>query len=111
MLVADLSDRAQIGKVAQRLAEDARPVDLLVNNAGFGMKKGFLADEIEAEEALLDVLCTSVLVLTHAAARAMRTRGRGGIINVSSVASMRRWAPTRRPRPGSATSPRGSPAS
>ena len=47
VLVADLSDRAQIGKVAQRLAEDARPVDLLVNNAGYGMKKGFLANEIE----------------------------------------------------------------
>ena len=67
VLVADLSDRAQIGKVAQRLAEDARPVDLLVNNAGYGMKKGFLANEIEAEEAMLDVLCTSVLVLSHAA--------------------------------------------
>ena len=51
------------------------------------MKKGFLANEIEAEEAMLDVLCTSVLVLSHAAARAMRARGRGGIINVSSVAS------------------------
>ena len=84
VLVADLSDRAQIGKVAQRLAEDARPVDLLVNNAGYGMKKGFLANEVEAEEAMLDVLCTSVLVLSHAAARAMRTRGRGGIINVST---------------------------
>ena len=87
VLVADLSDRAQIEKVAQRLADDARPVDLLVNNAGYGMKKGFLANEIEAEEAMLDVLCTSVLVLSHAAARAMKTRGRGGIINVSSVAS------------------------
>jgi hypothetical protein len=87
VLVADLSDRAQIGKVAQRLADDARPVDLLVNNAGYGMKKGFLANEIEVEEAMLDVLCTTVLVLSHAAARAMKTRGRGGIINVSSVAS------------------------
>ena len=51
------------------------------------MKKGFLANEVQAEEAMLDVLCTATLVLSHAAARAMRTRGRGGIINVSSVAS------------------------
>src|SRR6478672_4785042 len=101
VLVADLSDRAQIGKVAQRLAEDARPVDLLVNNAGYGMKKGFLANEIEAEEAMLDVLCTSVLVLAAAAASSTCPRW----------PRTRRWAPTRRPRPGSATSPRGSPAS
>ncbi len=87
VLVADLSDRAQIEKVAQRLADEARPVDLLVNNAGYGMKKGFLANEIETEVAMLDVLCTAILVLSHAAARAMTTRGRGGIINVSSVAS------------------------
>jgi len=87
VLVADLSDRAQIEKVAQRLADDARPVDLLVNNAGFGQKHGFLTNEVEVEEAMLDVLCTAVLVLSHAAGRAMRDRGRGGIINVSSVAS------------------------
>ncbi|MEP6648450.1 MAG: SDR family oxidoreductase [Lapillicoccus sp.] len=87
VLTADLSDRAQIGKVAQRLVDEARPVDLLVNNAGYGMKKGFVANEVEAEEAMLDVLCTAVLVLSHAAARAMKARGRGGIINVSSVAS------------------------
>lgn len=87
VLVADLSDRAQIEKVAQRLADDVRPVDLLVNNAGYGQKKGFLANDVEVEEAMLDVLCTAVLVLSHAAGRAMRTRGRGGIINVSSVAS------------------------
>ena len=87
VLVADLSDRAQTGKVAQRLADQARPVDLLVNNAGFGQKRGFLANEIEDEEAMLDVLVTAVMMLSHSAARAMRVRGRGGIINVSSVAS------------------------
>ena len=87
VLVADLSDRAQIGKVAQRLADDARPVDLLVNSAGQAQKRGFLRNEVEVEEAALDLHCTSVLVLSHAAARAMKARGRGGIINVSSVAS------------------------
>lgn len=87
ILVADLSDRAQIEKVAQRLADEARPVDLLVNNAGYGMRKGFLANEVQEEEAMLDVLCTAILVLSHAAGRAMRVRGRGAIINVSSVAS------------------------
>jgi short-subunit dehydrogenase len=87
VLAADLSDRAQIGKVAQRLADEARPVDLLVNNAGQAQKRGFLRNEVEVEEAAFDLHCTAVLVLCHAAARAMKSRGRGGIINVSSVAS------------------------
>src|SRR4029450_5770895 len=65
VLVADLSDRAQIGKVAQRLADEARPVDLLVNNAGQAQRGGFLRSEVEVEEAAFDLHCTAVLVLSH----------------------------------------------
>jgi short-subunit dehydrogenase len=87
ILVADLSDRADTGKVAERLADRARPVDLLVNNAGYSLKKRFLDNEIGEEESVFDVLCRAVLILSHAAANAMRERGHGGIVNVSSVAS------------------------
>ncbi len=87
ILVADLGDRAQMGKVAERLADEARPVDLLVNNAGYGLRRSFLQNEVEVEEELFEVLCKAVLVLSHAAARSMRLRGHGAIINVSSVAS------------------------
>ena len=86
VLTADLSDREATARVAERLAEVDRPVDLLVNNAGFGMKKSFLAAELAEEEAMFDVLCRAVLVLSHAAGRAMKARGQGQIINVSSVA-------------------------
>ena len=85
ILVADLSDRAQVGKVAQRLTDEARPIDLLVNNAGYGLGHGFLENEVEVEEQLFDVLCRAVLVLSHAAATGMKERGHGAIINVSSV--------------------------
>ncbi len=87
VLVADLADRAAVQVVADRLADAARPVDLLVNNAGFGLKRGFLQNDVEVEENAFDVLCRAVLVLSHAAARAMKARGQGAIINVSSVAS------------------------
>lgn len=87
ILVADLSDRADTGKVSERLSDAARPVDLLVNNAGYSLKKRFLDNDITEEEALFDVLCRAVFVLSHAAARAMRERGHGAIVNVSSVAS------------------------
>ena len=86
ILVADLTDRAETGKVAERLADQARPVDLLVNNAGFSLKRRFLDNDMEAEEAVFDVLGRAVLVLSHAAANAMRQRGHGAIVNVSSVA-------------------------
>ena len=86
ILVADLSDRAETGKVAERLADQARPVDLLVNNAGYALKKRFLDNDISEEESVFDVLGRAVLVLSHAAAGAMRQRGHGAIVNVSSVA-------------------------
>lgn len=86
ILAADLSKRAALRRVADRVADRDRPIDLLVNNAGFGTSKGFLKGELAEEEAMLDVLCHAVLVLSHAGALSMKDRGRGAIINVSSVA-------------------------
>ena len=87
VLVADLSDRAGMALVEERLSDDARPVDLLVNNAGFGLKRRFLSNSVEQEQAALDVLVTAVMRLTHAALAQMTARGSGGIINVASVAA------------------------
>ena len=86
-LVADLVDKAQCATVEARLADPDRPIELLVNNAGFGLKHRFLENTIDDEEAMLDVLVTAVLRLSHAALGPMTERGRGGIINVSSVAA------------------------
>lgn len=86
VLPADLSDRAQLALVEARVADPAYPIDLLVNNAGFGLKKSFLDNDVEEEQAMLDVLVTAVLRLSHAALKAMVARGKGGVINVSSVA-------------------------
>lgn len=86
VLPADLSDRDQVEPVAARLRDVAHPVDLLVNNAGFGLRTAFTRSDVREEEQMLAVLCTAVLVLSHAAANAMRERGHGAIVNVSSVA-------------------------
>jgi uncharacterized protein len=86
ILAADLSKRAQLRRVADRVADHDRPIDLLVNNAGFFMSKSLLHGDLADEEAMLDVLCGAVLVLSHAGALSMKDRGRGAIINVSSVA-------------------------
>lgn len=87
VIVADLADRDQLARVEARLADRDRPVDLLVNNAGFGLKKRFLDNTADEETAMLEVLVTAVLRLSHAALGAMAERGHGGIINVSSVAA------------------------
>ena len=87
VLAADLTDRADLTRVEARLADATRPVDLLVNNAGFGLKGRFLDNSVDAETAMLDVLVTAVLRLSHVALKAMAERGHGGVINVSSVAA------------------------
>jgi short-subunit dehydrogenase len=86
VLVADLTDREQLKLVEDRLADRTHPVDLLVNNAGFGLKGKFLKNTVAEEQAHLDVLVTAPMRLSHAALRQMTERHTGGIINVSSVA-------------------------
>ena len=87
VLSADLTDRADLARVEARLSDEARPVELLVNNAGFGLKERFLDNTVDVETAMLDILVTAVLRLSHAALGPMAERGHGGIINVSSVAA------------------------
>ncbi|GAA3032847.1 SDR family NAD(P)-dependent oxidoreductase [Streptomyces glomeratus] len=87
VLTADLATDQGIEAVAARLTDPRNPVDLLVNNAGFGNKGRYLDVPMADELRMLKVHCEAVLRLTGAAAEAMRTRGRGGIVNVASVAA------------------------
>ncbi|GLZ01589.1 SDR family NAD(P)-dependent oxidoreductase [Actinoplanes sp. NBRC 103695] len=88
VLVADLADRSDVDRVASRLSDASAPIELLVNNAGFGLHTRLTtgpADLAELDRAI-DVMARAVLVLSAAAGRAMRERGRGRTINVSSTA-------------------------
>ena len=87
VLPADLADREQLARVEARLSDPARPVDLLVNNAGYGHKRPFVENSVDDEQQMLDVLVTAVLRLSHAAIGPMLERGQGTIINVASVAA------------------------
>ena len=87
VLPADLSVRSDSERVEARLANRERPIDLLVNNAGFGLNDPFSTSPIVDEQRLLDVLVTAVMRLSHAAVPGMVERGQGGIVNVSSVAA------------------------
>ncbi|MFF4112216.1 SDR family NAD(P)-dependent oxidoreductase [Streptomyces sp. NPDC001714] len=87
VLTADLAEDPGIESVAARLGDRKNPVDLLVNNAGFGNKGHYLDVSMADELRMLKVHCEAVLRLTSAAAEAMRERGRGGVVNVASVAA------------------------
>jgi short-subunit dehydrogenase len=87
VLVADLTRSADLDRVAARLADpDAAPVDLLVNNAGMTVGAALLECTPADLARQLDLNVGAVLQLTRAALPGMVGRGRGGVINVSSVA-------------------------
>lgn len=89
VITADLAKRAGVAKVAARLAEptpDQAPIDLLVNNAGFGSTGTFWELPVEGEEAEVLVNVVAPLRLAHAALATMVPRGSGTIVNVSSIA-------------------------
>ncbi len=85
-IAADLSTDDGLGRVEARVTDSSASIDLLINNAGFGLPADFLDSDIAAEEGMLAVNVRAVLRLTHAALPAMIERGSGGIINVSSMA-------------------------
>ncbi len=96
VLAADLTDREHLARVEARLGDPDRPVDLLVNNAGYGTVGAFVEMPADREENEIALNVVALVRLTHVALGAMRERGRGAILNVSSLAGQQ-------PTPGMAT--------
>ena len=86
ILVADLSTEQGCRLVEERVCDPQRPIDVLINNAGFGIRESFLTSHVDSEQQLLDVLVRAPMRLMHSALPLMRERNFGIIINVSSVA-------------------------
>jgi len=86
VISADLVTDDGCAAVAERVAGGEHPIDLLVNNAGIGLSGSFIDRPVEESVRLMQLNVMSVLRLTHAALQPMIERGRGDIVNVSSVA-------------------------
>lgn len=86
VLVADLSRRAGIDAVVEVI--ETERIDVLINNAGYGLKESLLDSDATALADQDMVLTGAVRELSLTAARRMRARGRGGILNVSSLAAV-----------------------
>ncbi len=88
VLAADLADPTALGTVEARVAAAEDPVDLLVNNAGYGFEGPFGTIPVDDEEAEIRVNVVALMRLTHAAVRRLTGAGeRGTVLNVASVAA------------------------
>lgn len=87
VLPADLTDEAQLAAVVDRVGDPARPVGILVNNAGIGLLHDFDRTPLEDEINHVRLHVEAPLSLCHAAIRAMSARNEGRIINVASIAA------------------------
>jgi short-subunit dehydrogenase len=86
IIAADLATGGGLAAVESRIAS-IPTLDLLINNAGFGGKGGFVRGEALDHLAMVHVHVGAVLRLTRAALPGMIARGRGAVINVASVAA------------------------
>ena len=87
VLAADLGTRAGQDLVAARIADAADPIDLVVNNAGFGTTGTFHELDVDRQSDEIELNVGALTRLTHAALAAMVPRKRGWVLNVSSFAS------------------------
>ena len=83
VLAADLATECE--KVESYLV--THEIEVLINNAGFGLNQSFLSSPIDEEQRVLDVLVRAPMRLMHAVLPQMRKRNSGVIINVSSTAA------------------------
>jgi short-subunit dehydrogenase len=85
VLPADLATAQGCASVEEYLNEF--DIEVLINNAGFGINKAFTVSNLTAEQDLLDVLVRTPMRLMHVILPKMKARNSGTIINVSSIAS------------------------
>jgi short-subunit dehydrogenase len=86
IVVADLATEDGLASVERRVAS-AENLELVVNNAGFGTRGLFFRADVEGQDQMHRLHVVATMRLTHAALSGMVQRGKGGIINVSSVAA------------------------
>jgi len=84
VIQADLSTDSGCATIENYITSNQ--IDVLINNAGFGINKAFTVSALDAEQQLLDVLVRTPMRLMHVALPGMKERNKGVIINVSSVA-------------------------
>lgn len=86
-MICDLSDLKAIPQLVKKIVDQYQNIDVLVNNAGINMKKEFTEVTEEEFQKILNTNVTAVFVLSREVAKCMIEKGKGSIINISSMAS------------------------
>jgi short-subunit dehydrogenase len=87
ILPADLTNRAQLAAVEQRLRTDDR-IGALINNAGMGAPEQFVGADVETLDQAVQLNVTAVMRLAAAALMSFKARNRGTLINIASVLAL-----------------------
>jgi len=87
VLPGDLSDKTFPKKLYNQISDKGIDVDIIINNAGFGFSGLFLDSNMKNYKEMLNVNIYSLMDLSHLFLKDMVIKKRGGIINVSSLAS------------------------
>lgn len=85
VIQADLATDSGCATIEKFILENE--IEVLINNAGFGINKSFLVSDLAAEQQMFDVLVRTPMRLMHSILPAMKARNSGTVINVSSVAA------------------------
>lgn len=85
---ADLSLPMAAESLAERVSAAGRSIDVLVNNAGATVPRGFAGTTLKEQRAFLELTIGTPMALTHRFLPPMLTRAWGRIINVSSIAAL-----------------------
>ncbi len=88
VIAADLADPAAPERLFEVCREQGLFVEILVNNAGYGVPGRYTSASWQTHGDFLQVMVTAVAELTHRFLPAMQTAGRGQILNVASVAGL-----------------------
>ena len=86
-LPADLTNRADLLKIEERLKSDPS-ITTLVNNAGFGGVSTLLDSKLDEMENMVELNITALLRLTKAVLPGLLERKNGAIINISSIVAI-----------------------
>ena len=84
---ADLSEAGAAGRLFADLAAHGEHVDLLVNNAGFGLTGRFERLDGKRQREMIDLNCGALVDLAYAVVPGMAERKAGAILNVASTAA------------------------
>lgn len=86
MIACDIGDAEQVHGMMKKVLADFGRIDILINNAGIGMRKPFVDTPVETIEAIMRTNYLGAVYCTHEVLPAMIARGSGHIVNISSGA-------------------------